>query len=157
VETGCLRLPNDWGGGMSTLVFADFCKTYNHHLFTVDNDHDNLEIAKDITKDMAVFVTYVENDSVGFLKDFNQKIDLLYLDSMDCPEYDHPASLQLMESQLHQLREVEAAYNKLSYKCIVLLDDAGFLNGGKVTLSRLFLKEKGFTELMSGKQSLWTR
>jgi len=155
VETGTIH--PDWGAGQSTLVFADFCKTFNHHLFTIDIDHQTLEDAKTTTQPYRQFVTYVENDSVSLLKGFNQKIDLLYLDSMDCDEYDSPESLELIKSQIHQEREIKMAYDKLSDNAIVLLDDANFYNGGKCRLSRQFLKEKGWKEIIKEKQSLWIR
>lgn len=157
VETGTTRMKDDWGAGMSTLVFGDFCKTYNHHLFTVDIDPDALYICQDITKEFSVFISYVENDSIEFLKNFNQTIDLLYLDSRDCPEYDAPTSTNLIKSQIHQLLELEAAWDKLSNDPIILLDDNLFENGGKTRLSKVWLMEHGFTEVMSGKQSLWVR
>lgn len=155
VETGCVRMKNDVGAGQSTLIFGDFCKTYNHHLFTVDISPEALYVCQDVTKEFEVFITYVENDSIAFLKDFNQTIDLLYLDSKDCPEYDSPTSTNLIQSQIHQLLELEAAWDKLSEDPIILLDDNKFTNGGKTRLSKVWLMEHGLTEIMSGKQSLW--
>lgn len=157
VETGTTRMQNDWGGGMSTLVFGDFCKQNNFHLFTVDNNPDALYVAQSVTEEFKTYITYVENDSALFLKYFNQGIDLLYLDSMDCPEYDSPLSTNLLKSQVHQVIELESAWDKLSSDPIILLDDNAFPNGGKTRLSKVFLGERGFTEIMGGKQSLWIR
>lgn len=157
VETGTTRMKDDWGAGMATLVFGDFCKQYNHHLFTVDIDSDALYVCQDVTKEFATQITYVENDSVAFLKDFNQKIDFLYLDSMDCPEYDAPTSTRLIQSQIHQFIEMHTAIDKLSDDPIILLDDNQFENGGKTRLTKVFLQERGFKEIASGKQSLWTK
>ena len=157
VESGCVRMREDWGAGMSTLVFGDVCKAYNHHLFTVDNNPDALYVCREVTKEFEVFITYVENDSVDFLKSFNQRIDFLYLDSMDCPEYDSPISTRLIQSQIHQLLELEAAWDKLSDDPVILLDDNLFDNGGKTRLSKVFLQERGFAEVMGGKQSLWIK
>lgn len=157
VETGTTRMKDDWGAGMATLVFGDFCKRYNHHLFTVDIDPDALYVCRDVTKDFSMQITYVENDSVAFLKDFNQTIDFLYLDSMDCPEYDSPTSTRLIQSQIHQLTEMQTAIDKLSYDPIILLDDNQFENGGKTRLTKIFLAERGFREVASGKQSLWVK
>lgn len=157
VETGTTRMKDDWGAGMSTLVFGDFCKTYNHHLFTIDISPEALYVCQDITKEFEVFISYVENDSVEFLKHFNQTIDFLYLDSRDCPEYDAPTSTNLIQSQVHQLLELEAAFDKLSNDPIILLDDNKFENGGKTRLSKVWLKERGFMEIMSDKQSLWVK
>ena len=158
VETGSTRLAGDWGGGQFTVVAGDFCKeNTQYHLFTVDIDHEVIETCKEVTKEFATFITYVENDSLAFLHTFNQKIDLLYLDSMDCPEYDSPESLNLLKSQVHQKFEMELAYPLLSDDPIVLLDDNDFKNGGKCLFSKIFLKEHGFKEILSGKQSLWIK
>jgi hypothetical protein len=90
------------------------------------------------------------------LKTFNQKIDLLYLDSLDCPSDDKNPT-QLAASQKHQLSEIETAFDKLHDNTVVLLDDNHLTNGGKTRLSKLFLQEKGFTEMMSWTQSLWAK
>ena len=163
-ETGCQRMRDDWGAGSSTLVFGDFCKMFNKHLFTVDIDSRALTLSQEVIIEAGIppeMITFVENDSVAFLKGFNQQIDFLYLDSLDAHEYDGPESLQAIQSQLHQLREIEAAYDKLAEHCVVLLDDndpnSAFPNGGKTRLSKFFLKEKGFHLVLEGKQSLWQR
>lgn len=157
VETGTIRMKHDVGAGQSTLIFGDFCKNNNFHLFTVDNNPDALYIAQSETKEFKDFITYVENDSVEFLKNFNQTIDFLYLDSMDVPEYSSPIAVDVVKSQIHQLLELEAAYDKLAPDAIVLLDDVDFENGGKSRLSGIRLKEYGFIELERQKQSLWAR
>lgn len=163
-ETGCQRMKDDWGAGSSTLVFGDFCKMFNKHLFTVDIDHKALTLAQSVIIEAEIppeMITFVENDSVQFLKNFNQTIDLLYLDSLDAHEYDGPESLQAIQSQIHQLREIEAAFDKLAERCVVLLDDNSPLdeypNGGKTRLTKLFLRDHGFSLVMEGKQSLWQR
>ena len=157
VETGTQRLMYDPGGGMSTTIFADFCKTYNYHLFTCDNNPEALYVAARATEQFAPVVSYVENDSVEFLKHFNQTIDLLYLDSRDIPEYDSPTSVGVVQSQIHQLLEIEAAWDKLSNDPVILLDDNNFTNGGKTRLTKYYLREHGFNEIMEGNQSLWIK
>lgn len=156
VETGTIRLPDDWGAGMSTLIFGDYAQRNHNRLITVDNNYHAIEVCKKVTSEFADSITYVVNDSLEFLKGFNQTIDLLYLDSMDCPEYDSPDSLQLIASQSHQLRELTLAIPKLSENPIILLDDNDFENGGKTKLSKEHLLDNGFKEVHSGKQSLWT-
>lgn len=157
VETGTIRLPNDWGAGMSTLIFGDYARRINGHLFTVDNDGAAIEVCKKETAEFKDVISYVVNDSHAFLKSFNQQIDLLYLDSMDCPEYDAPDSPQLIASQRHQLEEMHLAMDKLSDRAVILLDDNDFENGGKTKLTKQFLKDMAFTEIMGGKQSLWIK
>jgi len=154
VETGCLRSKDDWGAGMSTLLFGEFCKKYNKILYTVDNNAKHLSIAKKITAPFQDNIIYVLDDSHHFLNNLVIKIDLLYLDSLDAD----PNNQQITrEAQLHQLVEIQLALPKLSEKAIVLLDDNNLPFGGKPYLAKDFLLEKGFTLLMDYHQSLWTK
>ena len=157
VETGTIRLKDDWGAGMSTLVFGDFAKSHNRRLYTCDIDPKNIELCKEITKDFEKHIAYRVSDSVTFLKDFDEMIDFLYLDSMDCPEHDDMDSPALMASQMHQFNELKAAWDKLRTGSLILLDDNDFVNGGKTRMTKLELKRLGATEIMGGKQSLWEK
>jgi len=157
VETGCIRLEDDWGGGMSTWLLGEVCHKYSKHLWTVDISPDNIKLCQKITEAYKDNITYVINDSVAFLKDFNQQIDFLYLDSLDCLEYDSPDSPALISAQEHQLKEVESIWDKLSERAVILLDDNGFANGGKTKLTKQFLKQNGWIEVLSHHQSLWIR
>jgi hypothetical protein len=154
VETGTQRAKDDWGGGCSTTIFGDFCKYYSKYLYTVDNNAGNLEVSRRETIAFKDFITYELSDSVEYLKRFDSKIDLLYLDSLDCKE--DPADCNL-EAQTHALNELKAAYDKLSPKAIVLIDDNLFVNGGKTRLGKLWLQKRGWTMLLDYKQSLWMR
>jgi hypothetical protein len=157
VETGTTRMKDDWGAGMSTYVFGSYCKQFDGHMWTVDIFQPSIELCKEITAEFADKITYVVRDSISFLVIFNQTIDFLYLDSMDCPEYDAPDSPNLLRSQNHQLQEMQTALPKMNANGIVLLDDNDFENGGKTRLTKEFLKEQGWYEDMEGKQSLWIR
>jgi len=153
VETGTQRLKDDVGG-CSTTLFGAFCKTYNKTLYTVDNDPKHLEISKELTQEFKDHIVYVLSDSVEFLEKFDEPIDLLYLDSLDCPLPPADAT----ESQLHQLREIKAAYPKLHKGSVVLLDDNDFTNGGKTRLSKRWLfKTREFLLILDDKQSLWLK
>jgi len=154
VETGCLRQKDDWGAGQSTLLFGEFCHRYGKKLYTVDNNAEHLLVAKEVTEPFKENIEYILGDSHLFLENFNKKIDLLYLDSLDA---DPNNQQKTREAQLHQLVEIQLALPKLSEKAIVLLDDNNLPFGGKTYLSKDFLKEKGFTLLMDYHQSLWTK
>jgi predicted O-methyltransferase YrrM len=154
VETGCLRLPGDWGGGCSTLVFADFAKKYGLKFTTIDISEENLKVAKEETKDFKDCVEYILSDSLKALAEYKGRIDLLYLDSVDCKIGEDENN---SEAQKHQLEEIKLAYPKLTENGIVLLDDNYFKNGGKTRLTKEYLKEKGFVCLMDFVQSLWVR
>lgn len=157
VETGTVRMKDDWGAGMSTLVFGDYAKTLGAHLFTVDIEPKNIAMSEEITGEFKDAITYVVNDSLAFLREFNQTIDFLYLDSMDCPEYDEEHSPRLLASQIHQRNELIAAWDKLRTGSVILLDDNDFPNGGKTRITKSELKRLEATEIMGGKQSLWIK
>lgn len=158
VETGTTRAYNDMaGGGMATVHMGDYAKRYGKRLYTVDISPEAIKLSKEVSADFAEAITYVESDSVLFLQMFPEKIGLLYLDSMDCPINDAPDSPILIASQKHQLAELEAAWDKLTDKSVILLDDNDFTNGGKCKLSKQFLKMKGWRNLMNDKQSLWIK
>ena len=153
VETGTQRLRDD-PGGSSTTLFGAFCQKYCRRLITVDNDPVHMETSKDCTKEFKDYITYVLADSVSFLSGFDQPIDLLYLDSLDCPLPPADAT----EAQVHNLKEVKAAYSKLHRGSIILIDDNNFENGGKSRLSKKFLLKTGEWQcILDHGQTLWVK
>lgn len=159
VETGCIRLPNDWGAGMSTMLFGEYAKLFGAKVSTCDISAVNMECCKEVTKEFAEHITYVVADSLVFLSLYAETIDFLYLDSLDCPiEVTNYQEAQELEfAQNHQLKEITIALPKVSPNGIILLDDNGFTHGGKTTLTKNYLKEQGWKEIMGGQQSLWTK
>lgn len=152
VETGTLREKNQWTDGCSTLIFAETLKEYDAgYLWTVDISPDNIAVAKEATHHVADRVTYVVDDSLNFLENFDREINLLYLDSFD---WDNIEPLK-SQSQQHQLLEIQAAFPKLKPSSIVLLDDNDLPGGGKAALTKPFLIEQGFTCILDYYQSLW--
>src|SRR5690606_5721331 len=92
VETGCVRLADDWGAGMSTSLFCEFLETYGGYIWSVDINHKNVLLCNQLTEPFAKHRLCVQDDSVNFLKNklhtlagFENRIDLLYLDSYDYP------------------------------------------------------------------------
>lgn len=89
VETGSVRMAEDWGAGMSTVIFGEFVSKHGGHLWTVDNDSSHLATCRQLTAEYAAHITYCESDSVEFLAQWARRgsrpIDLLYLDSWDYP------------------------------------------------------------------------
>lgn len=156
VETGTQRMIDD-PGGCSTLLFAVFCARYDKHLYTVDNNAKNMEVSKEATSEFKNYITYVVSDSVEFLRKFHEletSIDLLYLDSLDCPI--PPADAY--DAQIHQLNELKAAYKNLHVGTVLLLDDNNFENGGKTRLSKRFLLKTGEWHcIIDHGQSLWVK
>jgi len=92
VETGCVRLENDYGAGNSTILFAEVVGRYGGLLWSVDNHPEHVTLATELTSQFATCRRCVLGDSVEFLHDrlaeqpeFSGRIDLLYLDSFDYP------------------------------------------------------------------------
>ena len=153
IETGTQRMEND-PAGSSTTLFGSFCKHYGKKLYTVDNDIEHMILSKKLTEEYKDYIEYVYSDSIEFLRNFDKPIDLLYLDSLDCPLPPESA----LTSQLHQLNEIKAAYKNLHVNSIVLLDDNAFENGGKTKLSKKFLYDsKEFLLVLDDIQSLWVK
>lgn len=84
VETGCQRGKDDIGSGCSTEIFSKFISSYGGHLYSVDNNYEHLSFAKDLIGDNEQ-VSFILDDSVNYLSNYSNKIDLLYLDSYDYP------------------------------------------------------------------------
>ena len=121
----------NWKDGMSTLIFAEYVKHINGHLFTCDINPNNIKNAKKFVKMNEEFVSFIVEDSIFFLKNFKDNIDFLYLDSLDGQD---------PNSSEHQLKEIEACYLKLHKNSLVLLDD----KGAKTKLSLNFMLKNNF-------------
>jgi hypothetical protein len=87
-------------------------------------------------------------DGIQFLKDFDGKIDILYLDGWDVgtPEY----------AEKH-LEAFQAAREKLSDIHLILIDDTDFntVGGGKDNLLSPYLINEGYIPLFNGRQTLF--
>lgn len=140
VETGTSRggKSNCLGDGCATLIFGDWAKDHQAHLFSVDISAQNLANAAAALGNADSSVSLVESDSVAFLSSFSGQIDFLYLDSYDY-EYRNPDP-----SQQHHLKEIQAAYPHLTENSIVMIDDCDLPGGGKGKLVIDFLQEKGW-------------
>lgn len=184
LETGCARQVDDWGAGMSTVIFGYVVKKFGLNLHTVDNNPEALKIAKELTTEYKDFISYNEKDSIDFLKNVNFTVNLLYLDSFDYPdgilsrmygestdivkalqglkelpdkEFDEKYGDIVAPCQEHQLKEFKIIEDQLSTNAIVLLDDNNLPGGGKTRLTKEYLLTKGWVNLMDGYQSLWIR
>jgi len=140
VETGTARGKTkfffikkyNWKDGMSTPMFAEYAKFANGTLHTCDISEENINNAKIFTKDCTNYIKFYTQDSLVFLQNFNNNIDLLYLDSLDGHD---PVS-----ASEHQLKEAKISIKKLHEKSLILLDD----KGSKTNLSINFLLNNGF-------------
>ncbi len=140
VETGTSRsgdrnFKNDGG---SSVIFSHWAKQRRCHFYSVDKTKKNLNKAKKAITSFLDATTLVHDDSVHFLEQFPEKIDFLYLDSFDFDE-NNPEP-----SQNHHLKEIKAAYEKLSSHSIVMIDDCKLPHGGKGKKAIDFLVMKGW-------------
>ena len=117
---------------MSTMMFAEYAKYMNGKLHTCDISQRNIESAKKFTSNLNEYINFYIDDSINFLKNFKEKIDILYLDS-----YDGHDPIKASE---HQLKEAESSLDKLHFNSLILLDD----KGAKTNLSIDFYKKNGF-------------
>ncbi len=149
VETGCARgKPKfiffskiNWKDGMSTMIFSDYAKYIGGSLTTCDIEKKNIDNAKKFVKKNIDFVNFVIDDSLVFLTKFENKIDFLYLDSLDG---------QFSEASNHQLKEISIAQKKLSPKGLVLLDD----KGSKTNLSIDYMLKNNFKIINETKEQV---
>lgn len=140
VETGTARGKTkfffinkfNWKDGMSTPMFAEYSKFVNGKLHSCDISVSNINNAKKFTRNFENYIEFYVKDSLIFLKEFNEPIDLLYLDSLD--GHDPIAASN------HQFKEAQIAIKKLHIKSLILLDD----KGSKTNLSINFLKNNDF-------------
>lgn len=148
IETGTARNgdQNFWGDGGSTIIFADWASKNNALLHSVDISPIAIQYAKEASIPYQDHIQFTVGDSIAFLKNFNQPIDFLYLDSFDF-ELNNP-----LPSQNHHLKELIAAYSKLHDKTVIMIDDCDLPHGGKGKLAIEFLIKKGWIVLHSGYQ-----
>lgn len=184
VETGCQRLKEDLGGGMSTSLFCEYIGRYGGQLASVDLSPQSISAAQKVTRKYNVDKQFFTMDSVKFLEGWTDPIDLIYLDSWDYPygqmlnafggqkdlvkaeeelkKLDVKEVLERFKSiidpcQEHCLKEMKAVEKNLHPKSIVLIDDNQLPGGGKPRLAKEYLAEQGWVCLMDFQQSLWIR
>ena len=64
----------NWKDGMSTIIFSEYAKFANGKLHSCDLSKENIKNATDFTKEFSNNVQFYVEDSVVFLKNFNQKM-----------------------------------------------------------------------------------
>lgn len=153
VETGTARggENNFEGDGGSTIIFADWASKHDAYLYSVDIDKRAIEEAKQATTSFSKSVGLLQIDSVKLLQQFPGKIDFLYLDSFDF-EVSNPKP-----SQEHHLKEIKAAYDKLTNQSVVMIDDCALPEGGKGKEVIAFLLDKGWIILEEGYQVIMVK
>jgi predicted O-methyltransferase YrrM len=152
IETGCVRQLNDFGAGMSTVIFDKYIEQNGGECYSIDINPNNINLAKMITKN----INLICSDSVSYLfnknkelRDENKYVDLLYLDSFDFDHNDpHPSSM-------HHIMELLCIWPSCTKGTIVAVDD-NFDNGsGKGTYVKQFMSNIGINPIFDGYQIVW--
>jgi|694.fasta_scaffold00036_104 hypothetical protein len=152
IETGCVRQVNDYGAGMSTVIFDKFIQDNKGQCYSIDINPYNIELAKSITKNISLICS----DSVSYLfhmnkqlREINKTVDLLYLDSYDFDHNNpHPSSM-------HHIMELLCIWPSCSAGTIIAVDD-NFENGhGKGKYVKQFMKNIGIDPIFDGYQIVW--
>lgn len=154
VEIGSIRktmnhkisetIPDCCNDGHSTYFWKEYT---NAEIHTVDiNPNSKTIIENDVR--LQLVNAYTEDAKI-FLKSFNKKIDLLFLDAWDVI----PNTLYAEE----HLNAYLLVKDKLSDNCLILIDDTDIGNGGKGKLLIPELIKDGFISLVSGRQTLFIK
>ncbi len=138
IETGTARAGNMafTGDGGFTIIFGLWALLNKAHLYSVDISDEAIAQAKTMVGPYMDVITFTQSDSVDYLRQFNKTIDFLYLDSLDY-EKDNPTL-----SQEHHLKEIQAAYDKITDQTIIMIDDCGLAGGGKGRLVIDYLTQR---------------
>jgi hypothetical protein len=124
VETGCVRMADNWSGdGQSTILFDRYASTRpGSRVHTVDLDPAATATCVALVSNT---VTVHTGDSVVVLRTIardlkanNATIDLLYLDSFDL-DVNNPAP-----SAVHHLKELVSIAEVATKKTLVVVDDS---------------------------------
>ncbi|GMN09456.1 hypothetical protein MTsPCn9_00880 [Croceitalea sp. MTPC9] len=157
IETGTSRegLRGAKSNGAATIVFGKWAKENSAFVHSVDISEESCRNAQqEVDKqNLNEYVKIHHSDSLVFLKDFDKKVDLLYLDSYD---YSNDIEVQ-KKSQEHHLLEFKAIENRLHENSIVLIDDCDLPNGGKGKLAIAYMLKNGWKVIMDAYQVLLVR
>ncbi len=134
----------DWGAGCFTLMAAECLSHLQPQIYTVDLNASAIHRCQIMTKEYNT-VKHHRSDSERFLKNFTQKIDLLYLDTGYMNPIEPTAQLQLREAK------VVVEQDLISENGLILIDDVRNQNAigdksglGKSKYAIPYLLENGF-------------
>jgi len=152
VETGTIRQEEDWpGAGFFTYLAGMFVSRAGGQLHSVDVDEGHCRFARAWCAVFGPAVRVHQSDSVAFLTGFRDRIDVLYLDSLDT---DHPGHAE------HALRELQAALPRLHETSLLVFDDTPWREGrftGKGARAVPWLLQRGWKILYAGYQVVMGR
>ena len=152
VETGCIRAAEDWAGaGYSTFLFGAFLSRLSGRLDSIDVTPEHCRFAAARTAVFGDTVQVHQARGNEWLAANRERIDVLYLDSLDTTVPGHEASC---------LEEVQAALGQLHQDSLILFDDTPFVSGqfaGKGAVAVPWLLARGWRIRYAGYQVLLER
>lgn len=154
IETGCLRVPNNWeGDGQSTFQFDCYAREKNGSVITIDINPDSIDSARRACSGVTQTIL---NDSVSALDMLSARMTgpaaLIYLDSFDLDMKDP------MPSAVHHALEIMAVRSLIGPGTLICVDDFNVPPlgpGGKGLIVDQFLHNIRAEVLYSGYQKLW--
>lgn len=158
IETGCQRMADDLGAGMSTSIFAEWASRHGGIVISVDNEPTHLQICEECITPWGEYTRLILSDSVEFLSSCSFSPDLLYLDSLDYPIAENAENREMIDAaQQHCLNEFLAIEKRLKPSCILLVDDNTLGGGGKPQLLKRHLMDTNWIMLLDHQQTLWVK
>ena len=137
--------------GNSMLVWTK--KTNAKRIIAIDLEPKQLEEVREVTHQYAN-VELVLADGIEYLKQFSEKIDLLYLDFwVPDPEGTTPGC-----GRAEAYKEAfNAAKDRMNAHSMILIDDTDHIHPWKHTYIIPLARENGYTVLYTGRQTLLNR
>ena len=134
-----------WSDGCFTKLFADNFNDKKLTMYTIDPCPDAIHVVKTMIGENAN-VEILQMKSTDFLRDFDGKIDLLYMDHLESG--DMACKVHLLDSQIVIER------NLMSDEGIILIDDCPEGSVGKGKLSIPYLLQKGYQTILHDYQMI---
>ena len=124
VETGCLRVKDNFLDGQSTLLFDKYTLSRGEQskVYTVDINPNSTKVCKQVVSNNVEITTddsvrYLNNLTSNFLKN-KTKVSMFYLDSFDVDwRYTYP-------SAAHHLKELTSIMRLLNNDTLIVVDDS---------------------------------
>lgn len=154
IETGCLRVPDNWAGdGQSTFQFDWYARERQGSVFTIDINPASIDSARRACSGTTSTILNDSRPALHALGENSKKpASLLYLDSFDLDLADP------MPSAVHHATEIMAARGLIGDGTILCVDDfdvAPLGSGGKGLIVDQFMNSIGATLLHAGYQKIW--